>query len=562
MKAKYKNIIKLPLWGVGGLWLLLFCSCNGYLDTLPDNRTEIDTEEKVEYLLTSAYAGNDFQLIAEFMSDNVDDMGTSNPYSDRFVEQVANWQDVTETSNESPERIWNGYYKAIATANQALQSISEIEAKSGTTTALKQTRSEALMCRAYAHFILVNMFALHYSAANADKPGITYMEKPETTLNPKYTRNTIGEVYAKIDKDIQEALPNVSSSYMTVPKYHFNETAAYAFAARFYLFYEQYDKVIEYATKVLGSSPQSMLKNYAKIGKESTPAAQSQAYIDATDNGNLLLTTAYSSMGQAFGPYTTYKRYAHNLYTASMEDVIAPQPWASSTNLQATDYNTTPHSVSATNVSCYIFLRIPYLFEFTDPVAGIGYRRAVFPELTTNETLLDRAEAYAMLKDFDNAAKDINLWIADTYKTYKTVTPASIQTFYAKYKYCYEGNTLTSTPKKHLNPGFEIDVEGSMQESMLQAVISARRIETLGIGKRWFDIKRWGIEFPRRLIKTNGYPDTALDWLLKDDSRRAVQIPQKVTDAGYEANPRTSNQTDGGSELPLDTDNTTDASNE
>ena len=87
--------------------------------------------------------------------------------------------------------------------------------------------AEALLCRAYSHFILVNMFAQAYSKETAaTDPGITYMLQPEQGLNPKYKRNTVAEVYDFIDKDLQAALPYVSDGYYTVPKYHFNKKAA------------------------------------------------------------------------------------------------------------------------------------------------------------------------------------------------------------------------------------------------------------------------------------------------------------------------------------------------
>ena len=36
------------------------------------------------------------------MSDNADDNGVNNPYTNRFADQVYAWQDVTESDNESP----------------------------------------------------------------------------------------------------------------------------------------------------------------------------------------------------------------------------------------------------------------------------------------------------------------------------------------------------------------------------------------------------------------------------------------------------------------------------
>ena len=66
-------------------------SCGDYLDKLPDNRTEANTEEKIQKLLVAAYPTHDHMLFTEYASDNVDDMGANNPYTDRFLDQGYSW---------------------------------------------------------------------------------------------------------------------------------------------------------------------------------------------------------------------------------------------------------------------------------------------------------------------------------------------------------------------------------------------------------------------------------------------------------------------------------------
>ena len=97
---------------------------------------------------------------------------------------------------------------------------------------------------------------------------------------------------------------------------------------------------------------------------------------------------------------------------------------------------------------------------------------------------------------------------------------------------------LNSTPKKHLHPAFTIGAEGSDQENLLQFILHMKRIETLQLGQRWFDVKRYGIEIWRRQMDATGNPSMQTDVLTVDDERRAVQIPQKVIDADYTPNPR------------------------
>ena len=108
------------------LCLLALAGCDKFLDKMPDNRAEIDTQQKIQALLVSAYPPTDYMLVTEFMSDNVDDYGTNNPYTDRFIDQVFAWDDVTESDNEDPESIWESSYHAIACANEAIFAIDSL----------------------------------------------------------------------------------------------------------------------------------------------------------------------------------------------------------------------------------------------------------------------------------------------------------------------------------------------------------------------------------------------------------------------------------------------------
>ena len=240
---KYINKVvsrSLPL--VSGFLFFASClltSCNDFLDALPDDRIEIDKVENIEALITSAYPGDTYVRLAELASDNVDDLnGELNGNYDRFSEQCYRWQEVTETDNESPAMVWQGHYAAIAAANHALVAINELGGP--TTDELKALRGEALLCRAYSHFILTNLFCLNYSKQHSQSDlGIPYITEPETTLNPHYERPSVAEDYQLIEKDLLEGMSLMSDAVYTNPRYHFNSKAAYTFASRFDLFYQQ-----------------------------------------------------------------------------------------------------------------------------------------------------------------------------------------------------------------------------------------------------------------------------------------------------------------------------------
>lgn len=299
-------------------------SCDKFLDVMPDNRTELDTQEKIRSLLVSAYPETDYLLVSEFSSDNVDDFGPENPNTDPFIDEVYAWKDVTNTDNEDPENIWQSSYSAIAAANQAIEAITNMVGPDAE--GYEPEMAEALLCRAYSHFVLVNMFSQAYTEATADqKLGVTYMSAPEQGLNPKYERESVAQIYAKIDQDLQKALPLVSDNYYTVPKYHFNQKAAYAFATRFYLYYEKPEEAVKYADACLGSAPATMLRDWrAQAKMTQDDEVLTNHFIDATLSANLLLITAYSKMGLCFtGPYSVYSKYAAGNYLATNETGIA-----------------------------------------------------------------------------------------------------------------------------------------------------------------------------------------------------------------------------------------------
>lgn len=519
-------------------------ACDKFLDVMPDNRTEIDSADKMRALLVSAYPETDYMLLSEFVSDDVDDFGETNPNSDRFIQQVYNWQEITETNNEDVEKLWGNTYLAIAVSNQVIDGILSLDESSSDNSKkdlfavaaannLLPEMAEALLCRAYNHFILVNMFCQQYNTLTSDKDlGITYMDMPEQGLNPKYKRSSVKEIYDHIADDLALALPYVSDEYFTVPKYHFNKTAAYAFAARFYLYYEKWDESLRYADLCLGSEPSALLRDWADQSKMTQDEdVITEHFIDAGVKSNLLLMTAYSCMGMAFRNYFLYARYSHGNYQATNEDAICLATMLGSNS--GNFYKMPPAVYSATNMDRVIFWKLPYLFEYTDPVAQIGYRRTVYPAFTGDMVLLERAEAKILLGKYDEAAADMNIWLNNISKTKWDLTPESINDLFKKMEYYKWDN---STPKKELHPKFNIQ-EG-IQENMLHFVLLLKKVEGLGLGTRWFDVKRYGIEIVRREMGPDGNPLKLLDVLKVDDPRRALQIPVKVSDAGYEKNPR------------------------
>ncbi|MDE5689480.1 MAG: RagB/SusD family nutrient uptake outer membrane protein, partial [Duncaniella sp.] len=204
-------------------------SCDDYLDTMPDNRATLSDEEKIKSILVSAYPSTQCAFVTELSSDNVDDVELQSPDTDRWIDDAYAWKDELEESDESLNEYWASSYIAIASANQAIDAIDQLGGPDASIT-LSALRGEALLCRAYNHFMLANLFCKHWTQNAAEDLGLPYMTHPETELLPKYERGNLADFYIQIEKDLTEGLERVSDSYYSVPKYHFNQKAAYAFA--------------------------------------------------------------------------------------------------------------------------------------------------------------------------------------------------------------------------------------------------------------------------------------------------------------------------------------------
>lgn len=518
-----------------GIMALSLASCSDFLDELPDNRIELTKESLISKLLVSAYPSTHNALIGEFYSDNVEENNRAYTYWQKLEEDIFRLEDTYEENQDSPTALWQDCYASIASANTALQKIAEY----GDPASLSAQKGEALICRAYAHFLLATIFCEVYDPETADQyMGIPYITEPSTDIYPPSDRGTLAETYAAIEKDLVAALPLIRDDAYSVIKYHFNQKAAYAFAARFYMYYRQldgsnYKKVIEYADRVLGTGDvTSVLRDWHYLGtlnannpNSTTLAPQSSEYISAAEDANLLLQSCSSCGGCIDPAWTMSMRYAHNGVTAK-EDCESTGLWGGYSSFYQQPFSTTGSPKKG-------FRRITLIQKVA--ISGESfYPYAVYPVFTTDETLLTRAEAYTLLKDYDAATSDIAAWIHNFTSSNAEVTQERIQDFYGSMDYWDPYETQNVSVKKRLSPNFTLDNE---QENFIHCILHCRRVLTLGEGLRWQDIRRYGITVYRRYFEGDQLQQI-LDVMDKNDLRRVVQIPRTAIIAGVEANPR------------------------
>ena len=551
-----------------GAAALMLTSCNDFLDQEPDERTHIDTEVKVEQLLIASYPTANYGWIGEISSDNFMDNNAPHLPISSTAEQILTRynlgsygrQDdelyrfehcVSSDQQDTPSYLWESFYASIFSTNEALEAIDAISAKSGMTERLRRCRGEALLLRAYCHFILVNVFSQAYKDPEASKAdvGVPYVDKSSTDFTKKYDRENVAVTYQKIEADLEEGLKYVSDAGYDAPKYHFNVNAAHAFAARFYLFCRKYDKVIEHANFVLDTNrsllPQKLI-DFSGMDNCTYMSDYVQIYESPDSPNNLFLLNTMSLMARHGLGY----RYAHNslcvrevYYHQTPFNGLYAYPFiyvGGWTFWTGNDYG-------------YFAAKAGEEFEYTDKLAGIGFPHTVRREFTNNMLLLERAEAEIMTGKYEEATLDL---IAYNHSL-QSFSEANMQTFAGGWGMRdmrqSDIDGYFSNPDNY-NCFADWDFTQRMSSSFIvpkeavkymNCLNEFRRIETCWDGTRFFDLKRFGIEYSH--IYGPESEEIKLTW---DDPRRAIEVPDDAIMAGLEPS-RPTTKIEKGSEFVL-----------
>lgn len=510
-------------------------SCEDFLSKNPDNRVEINTPDQMRLLLVNAYMTGNLAVMGELSGDNYVDNNAPNAVGmrynlaeyNRIDNEIFAWEEaVSDTDVDTPTALWEGCYHAIACANQVLQRVAEYEAE-GRGSEVASIKGEALLIRAYHHFLLANLFCQPYRGPELSKSlqGVPYATEPETTLSVLYDRGNLADVYAKIEADMLAGMPLIDDAAYDQPKYHFNSTAANAFAARFYLFKREYDKCIAYADAALGTTGTPSASMFNDIWAQSFTDAEQicQYFISVERQCNFMIIPTYSAyLRRAGGRYTINGDAQNATYMSS------GPTWGSFSFHPCYDGKL---YVAGSQEYGSFFPNYYELFEYTDKIAGIGYVHIVRPEFTTEETVLCRAEARFYTGDITGGLADLRAWdnsrqnIANTsYKeSLKTLTSDLIMSFYRDRDPGYGIVKPLNIDK--VFPSDKYAVTDAI-EPYLQCVLHYRRLNNVGDGTRWFDIRRYGIEITHKIGASR------VEFLSWDDPRRAFQLPSDVLSSG------------------------------
>ncbi|HMO62826.1 MAG TPA: RagB/SusD family nutrient uptake outer membrane protein [Ferruginibacter sp.] len=220
-------------------------SCKKFLDVAPKESTSDDITIVDEnsartavrgifnQLSSNAYYGYTFQTLGFFSGDNIQYTGSQTVNRQLTNHDVKSDLGALATS-------WSGIYNTINRANNALEKIPQLPVTATFTEAVKnQLIGEAYFVRALAYFDLGRTWG-----------GVQLILKPVTSpaSRPVIKRSTLAETYKQVQDDLDAAealLPN------TVNRIRATRKTVWALKARLFLYQKQWDKAVEFATKLI-----------------------------------------------------------------------------------------------------------------------------------------------------------------------------------------------------------------------------------------------------------------------------------------------------------------------
>lgn len=499
---------------VGGL----ATSCGDFLSEVPDNRTPIDDKEKIGELLTLAYPPQNHQLFTYFMSDNAT-FKVGATALDEHVDDAYHWRDFRTTAQDTPQSYWTGAYDAIKQANHALEYINKLYRKpdGSLSDEIKPYYAEALLSRAYCHYMLAQLWGKSYNPETAKQDlGIPYVKKVEKQVFVSYDRGTLWQTYKAIEEDLLEGLKYVDGSpYGNKRKLHWGRESASAFAARFYSIMGDFAKVKDYTSRVLSAKPEDQLRDlngrYTKIDVREILLAWGRT----TETANLLITPQYSNWFSY-----TFGRQRYGL-SSELYNYVFRAPFGN----RSLRWVWQPYGAAES----MMLAKWGFLRETSGAGAQSGFYLVMNVLFDMEEVLLLRAESEVMLGNYRAAEQDILAYLSKRIVDYKAgtipLTEELVRQHYAPLLPSGEANPIFVK----LRPFYSIDAQ---QEIYLNLLYDLRRKEYFFTGNRWFDHKRFNTRVRHWTSRTNEM------FLEPGDPRRELQIPEQAIAHGIAPNPR------------------------
>jgi len=387
------------------------------------------------------------------------------------------WLAHINPNSSIAEYNYSFYYVIIGNANMIIANIDNATGSAADKNAIK---GEALTYRAWAYFQMVQLYGARYVAGAANSGlGVPLVIAPTTQ---KTARNTVAEVYAQINTDIDQAI-GFLASYSRANKSHFNINVAKGIKARIALTQQNWADAAKFAQEARqGFTLMTNTQYRAGFNDYSNPEWIWASRITSDQTNYFYSFFAYmSSNYNSTVIRTSPKSIFSVLYNKITTTDVRKGLW------DPTGTNTASFPVPASGS------RYPYMgnkFRVGDTNLSIGD----IPYMRAAEMYLIEAEALARSGSFTAAAT--------------ALYPLAV----------------------NRDPSYTLSTKTGA--ALIDEIMVQRRVELWGEGFRFYDLKRLNLALDRTGGNHSGTVSNGLLQVAAGDLRWQFLLPQEEINIG------------------------------
>jgi len=355
------------------LFLLLFSSCDDFLEEIPKDKIIPETVQEYDELLYGEAYMRAQDMVAKYldlMTDDVKSYAKTRGFSDAREKAFGYyaWQadpEMAISGARNSDDAWEWYYHSILICNMTLEDLPDA---SGSLTDKEDVMGQAHFLRAWNYFMLVNLYGQPFNQETASIDLGVPINDVTGMEDKQFLRSSVAKNYSFIEEDLETAIDLLLSSNKEKDNFKININAAYLFASRVALYQKKYTEAIKFANLAL---------------------ANKSALYDLNSKN----------------PSDRFINYKNPEIIFSYGEEVTP--YYSSGYIYKSNF---PISDDLGNLYVSGDLRKQNFFKSGLPKKnGSGETTGVFGfAMRTSELYLNRAEAYAESGEIDKAMKDIN----------------------------------------------------------------------------------------------------------------------------------------------------------
>jgi hypothetical protein len=301
-----------------------FTSCEGFLVEEPklsqSNELTLSTYDGLNkatsgiygYLYDGTWYGANFVLSSELRGGNAKNPTNMDFTSGRYIAEYS-WN----YSSSSTSALWEYAYKAIAAANNVINTVdNNTDIPGATQDGLDNIKAECLFLRALGYFDLLRIYAQPYTY-QPESLGVPIVLVSELGTP---ARNTVREGFNQVASDLLAAESLIKDDYarrgITDAFAAANKQVIQALLSRVYLYMGEWQKSADYATKVINSEKYSLFTadELPDVWTQNTASAGGEVIFEVFG----LLSNEYNEYWEEISGMTTPEGYADVMASAEL----------------------------------------------------------------------------------------------------------------------------------------------------------------------------------------------------------------------------------------------------